>query len=850
MQLAPTARAGATHSLPSTISSRMMLQLLPRIVYSQLLPHPSDEKCSSRNSSWNSSSSSSSSCSSSSNSRSSSSSAAVARVAAEAATESTDGQQQQEAAGAAAPATKRGRRRAAATAGKSGAVPAAAAAAAVPVSCGRRRSAASSKATADQGDAAAPCDMVDGLKLMAVASPASAGSDRVASKRTAGRGKKPAAGRGSKPAASRGRRPAAAAAAAAPPSLPPRALGSKKPSAAAAAAAACVPAADPAPLNVVDDDPGKWRDAVDFPATGFLPVRDEALEAATAAAGLRRLAAGAGQLRQDAKGCLLRRAVDCGQYVLGQPTGHHAKLYRQQEVGGKLQLQQLSTSCHDCQHQHVRWGCPTHTGCGFRASFCNRCLHHRYRHTAFTVAALHASCPLCRGLCTCKKCLRQAEHAGRLQTGQYLRDGVAMAACGRYVVRTTGGDVAGWLAAQGAEASAAGFADLASVPVEAMLERERLNCDRCGTNLVGLAANCGSCGWDLCTSCMKELRQQQQQQQQQTQQADGSGACSAAAAAAVPADDKFQWTCCNPNCSGCSVQQPAAAAGAAAGDADAAAAGGGADGAGAEAACSCEPGKRQRRPSQKMLDSKESEAAADEALQDAEQEAAAAAGAAAGDQAATMAAAAAAAAAAARSCGVHSVHGGVLACLPGAAVLSVRLLLPQDLAGGEEGAGRAAAMLQQLREVAQAHAEASQRPLQLSDCPLLHLANHPTLQQQLQHQLDGLTCHDGSPLTLQLLMAEHWWSALPAAVRMRGGARPAAAPGCSHRRPATWTQQQPRLLQQQLAARQVPKMVLGAQRQSRQRVARVLAVRCLLLCGCCGRCWCGGRAGWWATPSS
>ncbi|KAF6252862.1 hypothetical protein COO60DRAFT_1643659 [Scenedesmus sp. NREL 46B-D3] len=43
-------------------------------------------------------------------------------------------------------------------------------------------------------------------------------------------------------------------------------------------------------------------------------------------------------------------------------------------------------------------------------------------------------------------CLRQAEHAGRLPTGQYLRDGAAMAARRRYVVRASGGDVAGWLA--------------------------------------------------------------------------------------------------------------------------------------------------------------------------------------------------------------------------------------------------------------------------------------------------------------------------------------------------------------------------------------------------------------------
>jgi hypothetical protein len=30
----------------------------------------------------------------------------------------------------------------------------------------------------------------------------------------------------------------------------------------------------------------------------------------------------------------------------------------------------------------------------------------------------------------------------------------------------------------------------------------------------------------------------------------------------------------------------------------------------------------------------------------------------------------------------------------------------------------------------------------------------------------------------------------------------------------------------------------------------VMLVVCLHLGACCGVCWCGGRAGWWATPSS
>jgi hypothetical protein len=122
--------------------------------------------------------------------------------------------------------------------------------------------------------------------------------------------------------------------------------------AAAAAADASVPA-DPAPVSTIDDDP-KWRGAEDFPTNGCLPVKDEALDAATAAAGLRRLAPGPGLLRQEAAGVLCSRAVDCREYVLGQPTGHHAKLYRQQvRGGGRGAVRVVQMCCRRCSALQV-----------------------------------------------------------------------------------------------------------------------------------------------------------------------------------------------------------------------------------------------------------------------------------------------------------------------------------------------------------------------------------------------------------------------------------------------------------------------------------------------------------------
>ena len=37
------------------------------------------------------------------------------------------------------------------------------------------------------------------------------------------------------------------------------------------------------------------------------------------------------------------------------------------------------------------------------------------------------------------------------------------------------------------------------------LNQERTLCDRCTTSIPNVHASCGSCGWDLCIHCLKEL---------------------------------------------------------------------------------------------------------------------------------------------------------------------------------------------------------------------------------------------------------------------------------------------------------------------------------------------------------
>eukprot|EP00775_Hariotina_reticulata_P001305 gene1305-1647_t len=230
----------------------------------------------------------------------------------------------------------------------------------------------------------------------------------------------------------------------------------------AAGADAAVPAAAAADDPCDDSDSEGLQDILDKQ----LGTNSPELEAAADAAGLPWLPAGPGLLYSETREHGRRqRVVDCSSYRVGD------------HVDGSKEKpkEQLTVSCHDCQHQHVKWSCPHphHRG---QTSYCNRCLFKRYRATPWTLQDLHALCPLCRGACTCKACLRQPDHARRQPAVQY--DSAHLSRCGQYVLRLVGGQLGAWLDRQEVEAAAGGFSCLSQLPVEKLLEQERTNCDR------------------------------------------------------------------------------------------------------------------------------------------------------------------------------------------------------------------------------------------------------------------------------------------------------------------------------------------------------------------------------------
>jgi hypothetical protein len=66
---------------------------------------------------------------------------------------------------------------------------------------------------------------------------------------------------------------------------------------------------------------------------------------------------------------------------------------------------------------------------------CCRCLLYRYA-GLYSLAQLHGQCPLCRGVCTCRKCLRSADHTKLQPPPAYSSQQLQQ--LGRYSLRMMG----------------------------------------------------------------------------------------------------------------------------------------------------------------------------------------------------------------------------------------------------------------------------------------------------------------------------------------------------------------------------------------------------------------------------
>lgn len=201
------------------------------------------------------------------------------------------------------------------------------------------------------------------------------------------------------------------------------------------------------------------------------------------AAGPRRM----GTRRNEVLG--VRERVDITDLGPGQSTGHHDKIFDEEE-------NQITTSCHQCQQQHVANRCKM-DGCA--ASYCDRCVRSKY--APLTLEEVGDMCPRCRRICSCRKCMRFGLKSLRV-TPPTSKESLCYYT---YLLASVAPFVENLLEE--------GAAELREVPGgEGQVQREkladdRLDCNRCATSIFDIHRACPSCDWTWCPECCREMRQ-------------------------------------------------------------------------------------------------------------------------------------------------------------------------------------------------------------------------------------------------------------------------------------------------------------------------------------------------------
>lgn len=170
---------------------------------------------------------------------------------------------------------------------------------------------------------------------------------------------------------------------------------------------------------------------------------------------------------------------------------------------------QITKSCHFCQYQHVLHECQNHkAGKGDGApdvchrSYCERCLKKHFPNCKLpdgTWDVIHA-CPRCRGICTCRACMR-SEHGTGIRPPQWTQDQHTQFR--RFVLRRTAPVVKAVLEAEDREVAREGRQLEQVAPVK--LRKERFMCNVCATSIANLHRHCQACDWDVCVTCCSKL---------------------------------------------------------------------------------------------------------------------------------------------------------------------------------------------------------------------------------------------------------------------------------------------------------------------------------------------------------
>lgn len=163
-----------------------------------------------------------------------------------------------------------------------------------------------------------------------------------------------------------------------------------------------------------------------------------------------------------------------------------------------------SRMCHQCQ-RNDKEGVVFCSNCE-RKRYCFNCIKRWYPEQ--TRKDIEKSCPVCRGNCNCKACLREdgrlkaiVKETNNAEKIIHLRHLLYMVFPVLKQIRTE------QCLEQELEAKIRGVASVTEVPRAKLNPDERLYCNNCTTSIVDYHRSCSNCSYDLCLICSRELRE-------------------------------------------------------------------------------------------------------------------------------------------------------------------------------------------------------------------------------------------------------------------------------------------------------------------------------------------------------
>ncbi|XP_004232586.1 lysine-specific demethylase JMJ26 [Solanum lycopersicum] len=163
--------------------------------------------------------------------------------------------------------------------------------------------------------------------------------------------------------------------------------------------------------------------------------------------------------------------------------------------------------CHQCMKSDRKVA-----RCGKRCGkrYCSPCIKRWYPH--LSEEAIAEECPVCRGNCNCKDCLRKniiPKEAKYLGIPQENNERIN---CLKYLVDALYPFLKTFIHDQTMEKEMETSIRGSSlkrlrIPSAFLYKDERVYCNNCNTSIVDLHRNCTTCSYDLCLTCCQEIRE-------------------------------------------------------------------------------------------------------------------------------------------------------------------------------------------------------------------------------------------------------------------------------------------------------------------------------------------------------